>query len=136
MTSGLEYIPTYEERHTVKTLSSFGHSQREIAQYLRINKRTLEKHFVDELKVGKIHLTMKCGGFLLEVVDDDTYKPKERLDAAKFILSRICGWTEKTLQDSSIDTMASAIREGVEAVSLAKHKSPNGKDAEDERDTA
>lgn len=129
---GLEFMPRDSEREIVKTLTAFGHSHHEIAQYLEISRMTLEKHFDRELKVGKIELSLKCGSFLLETAMNENAELKERMGAARYILSRKCGWTEQMLQDSSIDTMANVIREGMTAVSASLQK--ERKDAQNDKD--
>ena len=140
MNPGLEFYPRDDERKAVKTLAAFGHSHQGISEYLKIDKKTLTKHFKHELQVGKIDLSHKCGGFLLETVMNEEAKTKDRIRAAEFILSRMCGWNEKAFQDSSIDAMAVAIRDGVIAVSSAlqderKDAPKNDKDVNVERNT-
>lgn len=130
--SGLEFMPRDSEREVVKTLAAFGHSHRDIAQYLQISRATLEKHFDRELKVGKIELGLKCGSFLLQTALNDDAKLKERISAAKYILGCKCGWTEQKLEESSVDAMTNAIRESITAASASLQK--ERKDAQNDKD--
>ena len=134
MDRGINYRPTKTELALVETLVAFGHSQRVIAKYMDIHTDTLSKHYKDELAKGKINLALTCGRLLRDCVDDNQATYKDRINAAQFLLSRLCGWSEKIHQDASIDTMSAAIRESVKAVSAALSKeTQNDKDVESEQ---
>jgi hypothetical protein len=50
-----KFVPTEEQRRTVKSMSAYGIKQEGIARVLRIRSlKTLRKHFRDELDLGDI----------------------------------------------------------------------------------
>jgi len=48
-----EYVPTAEQRALVESAAAFGLTQADIAEQLKIEEKTLRKHFRDELSSGK-----------------------------------------------------------------------------------
>lgn len=115
MDMGIVYRPTDAERKIVETLAAFGHSIKAISAYLDMDANTLQKHFERELKTGKIELSRKCGGRLYECVQDETAKDSDRNDAAKYLLSRLCGWTEK-MPETQLDPQIAAIRDEIRSL--------------------
>lgn len=81
-----EHVPVEGNRAMVRILVAAGLSQEEIAKHLKINRKTLAKHYADDLEsgwVGKMYDAAQT------VFDEMTSKTSEkRLDAAKFFLSR------------------------------------------------
>lgn len=129
MDVGIIYRPTDKERVIVESLVAFGHSHEAIADYLDMTFLTLRKHFPDELKKGKANLALKCGRFLVDTVTNTQERTKDRIQAATYILSRCCGWTEK-VDSSALDATAIAIRESVNAVKDALTPKPVSKDVD------
>jgi hypothetical protein len=58
---GTEFEPTAEQRALVESASAFGITQAEIANQLKIDEKTLRKHFRDELSSGKFKVDMTAG---------------------------------------------------------------------------
>lgn len=129
MDMGIVFRPTDKEREVVEALISFGHSHVAVADYLDMDADTLKKHFPDELKKGKTRLSLICGKFLLDTITNSEEKTKDRIQAATYILSRCCGWTEK-VDNSALDATAIAIRESVNAVKDALAPKPVNKDVD------
>ena len=48
-----EYEPTDAQRALVESAAAFGLTQADIAEQLKIDEKTLRKHFRDELSSGK-----------------------------------------------------------------------------------
>lgn len=55
------FVPTDEQRHTVMVLSANDVRVPIIAQALRINEKTLAKHFRKEMDLGREHITARVG---------------------------------------------------------------------------
>jgi hypothetical protein len=50
-----KFVPTEEQRHTVKSMAAYGIKQEGIARVLRFRSpKTLRKHFREELDLGEI----------------------------------------------------------------------------------
>ena len=81
-----QHVPSEGNRAMVRILVAAGLTHEEIATHLRINRKTLVKHYPEDLQtgwIGKMHDAAKT------VFDEMTSKTSEkRLDAAKFFLSR------------------------------------------------
>jgi hypothetical protein len=129
MDRGIIYYPTDKERIIVESLVAFGHSHVAIAEYLDMGIDALKKHFPSELAKGKTSLALTCGRFLVDTVTNTQEKTKDRIQAATYILSRCCGWTEK-VDSSALDATAIAIRESVNAVKDALAPKPVNKDVD------
>ena len=56
-----EYEPTAEQRALVESASAIGITQAEIANQLKIDEKTLRKHFREELSSGKFKVDMTAG---------------------------------------------------------------------------
>jgi hypothetical protein len=59
------FVPTIEQRHAVTVLRSNGCSERVIARLLRINRRTLTKHFKTELTDAREILIASLGSVIV-----------------------------------------------------------------------
>jgi len=81
-----QHVPSEGNRAMVRILVAAGLTHEEIATHLRINRKTLTKHYPEDLEtgwIGKMHDAAQT------VFDEMTSKTSEkRLDAAKFFLSR------------------------------------------------
>ena len=56
-----EYEPTAEQRALVENAAAFGLTQADSAEQLKIDEKTLRKHFQDELSSGKFKVDMTAG---------------------------------------------------------------------------
>ena len=67
---GTEFEPTAEQRALVESASAIGITQAEIANQLKIDEKTLRKHFRDELSSGKFKVDMLAGKTVTELMKD------------------------------------------------------------------
>ena len=56
-----EYVPTADQRALVENAAAFGLTQADSAEQLKIDEKTLRKHFRDELSSGKFKVDMTAG---------------------------------------------------------------------------
>ena len=56
-----EYEPTAEQRALVESASAIGITQADVAEQLKIDEKTLRKHFREELNRGKFQVDMLAG---------------------------------------------------------------------------
>jgi hypothetical protein len=56
-----EYVPTADQRALVENAAAFGLTQADRAEQLKIDEKTLRKHFQDELSSGKFKVDMTAG---------------------------------------------------------------------------
>ena len=56
-----EYVPTADQRALVENAAAFGLTQADSAEQLKIDEKTLRKHFQDELSSGKFKFDMTAG---------------------------------------------------------------------------
>jgi DNA-binding NarL/FixJ family response regulator len=68
-----EFKPTHEQRHSVMLGRAVGMSNRDIAASLRIDEKTLTKHFARELLHGRAIIRQE----LLAMVTDSALKGKK-----------------------------------------------------------
>ncbi|MBR0648731.1 hypothetical protein GXW78_03600 [Roseomonas terrae] len=90
MTQGLPYVPTDDQRRTVRAMAGFGIPQTDIATYLRVDAKTLRKHFRDELDLGSIEATSKVAQSLFRMATEG-----QNVAAAIFWMKARAGWREK-----------------------------------------
>ena len=76
-----EYMPTADQRSLVESAAAFGLTQAHIAQQLKIDEKTLRKHFRDELSGGKFKIDMSAGKTLVELMR--SRDERVRLEATK-----------------------------------------------------
>ena len=87
---GRLYQPTQADREFVERCICAGNMPiNDIADCLHITDDTLRKHFRYEIVTGRARLIGKAVGVLSTALDDGS------VDAAKFVLARQAGWTEK-----------------------------------------
>ena len=98
---GREYKPTEADRSFVHRAVQAGSRINDIAECLNITDDTLRKHFRYEIAMARQLLITKAVGVVDDALTDGS------LDAAKYVLSRAAGWTEKQAFDhtSSDGTM-------------------------------
>jgi hypothetical protein len=92
-----EYVPTADQRTLVENASAIGITQAEIANQLKIDEKTLRKHFRDELSSGKFKIDMTAGKTLVELMK--SRDERVRLDAAKYHTVRRMGWKETNVNE-------------------------------------
>jgi hypothetical protein len=81
-----KYEPTAEQRALVENAAAFGLTQAEIANQLKIDEKTLRKHFREELNSGKFKVDMLAGKTVTELMKSKD--ERVRLDAAKYYTAR------------------------------------------------
>lgn len=81
-----EHDASDANRALVKVLTAAGLTQEEIAKHLKINRKTLAKHYAHELETGWIEAIGEATTTIIEEMRSKT--SDKRLDAAKFFLSR------------------------------------------------
>ena len=92
-----EYEPTADQRALVENTSAFGLTQADIAQQLKIDEKTLRKHFRDELNSGKFKVDMLAGKTVTELMK--SRDERVRLEAAKYYTARRMGWKETNVSE-------------------------------------
>ena len=95
MAQGRAYVPSDTDRTFVERAVMAGTPIEKIAECLNLHDDTLRKHFRYEIMTGRERLK---GDAMRVVVDSLT---DNSLDAAKFVLGRVAGWTEKSAVDLS-----------------------------------
>jgi hypothetical protein len=90
---GRTFEPSDADRSFVYRSVQSGARINDIADCLNVTDDTLRKHFRYEIAMARQLLIVKAVGVVDDALTDGS------LDAAKYVLSRVAGWTEKTLQD-------------------------------------
>ena len=88
--AGRVYKPSDADRQFVDRCVMAGLRINDIADALNITDDTLRKHFRYEILTARARLQGKAVEVLNDSLGDGS------LDAAKFVLARISGWSEKT----------------------------------------
>jgi hypothetical protein len=78
------YEPTADQRALVENASAFGLPQSEIANGLKIDEKTLRKHFREELDGGMFKLDMIAGGTIAALLKSND--ERVRLETANTTL--------------------------------------------------
>ncbi len=73
------HAPTDEQRAAVAALCSFGVTHKEIAKYIGIDDKTLQKHYRPELDTAHLARNKKVGEFLYRAASGEALE-----DGAKF----------------------------------------------------
>ena len=100
------FIPTDEQRRTVKALSGYGVPQEGIAIHIGIDAKTLRKHFRDDLDRGSVEATAKVAQSLFHLATID-----KNVTAAIFWMKARAGWREKQefqFSNRSLDQLSDA----------------------------
>lgn len=92
---GSLYKPTDADRLFVERAVKAGSKINNIADCLGVTDDTLRKHFRYEIMSAREKLKAAAVGVLDDSLTDGS------LDAAKYVLSRIAGWTEKQAHEHS-----------------------------------
>lgn len=92
------FEPTDQQRADVLTYAKTfpEHSNAKIAILIGVSRSTLEKYFRHELDLGRAQMLAAIGAQMINrAMDKDAPTAKGDLDAQKFILARLGGWTTK-----------------------------------------
>ena len=103
MTQGVLFVPTEEQRRTVRAMAGYGMPQMDIGTFLDIDAKTLRKHFTRELEMGSIEATTKVAQSLFRMATEGG-----SVAAAIFWMKARAGWREKqpeALEDKSPEEM-------------------------------
>ena len=105
MTQGVLFVPTDEQRRTVRAMVGYGKPQMDIGTFLDIDAKTLRKHFTRELEMGSIEATTKVAQSLFRMATEG-----KNVGAAIFWMKARAGWREKqpdspAIEDKSPDEM-------------------------------
>ena len=92
---GATYKATEADRAFVERAVMAGTRINDIADCLQITDDTLRKHYRYEIMTARERLKGEAVRVLSDSLTDNS------LDAAKFVLSRVAGWTEKTVVDNT-----------------------------------
>jgi len=92
---GATYKATEADRLFVERSVTAGSRINDIADCLKITDDTLRKHYRYEIMTARERLKGEAVRVLSDSLTDNS------LDAAKFVLSRVAGWTEKTVVDNT-----------------------------------
>ena len=90
---GRTYEPSDADRVFVERSVSAGTTINDIADCLNITDDTLRKHFRYEITTARARLKSDAVRVLGESLTDGS------LDAAKYVLSRLAGWTETVVNE-------------------------------------
>jgi hypothetical protein len=93
-----EYEPTAKQRALVENAAAIGITQAEIANQLKIDEKTLRKHFRDELSSGKFKVDMLAGKTVTKLMGESK-DDRVRLEAAKYYTARRMGWKETNVNE-------------------------------------
>ena len=89
MAQGRVYKASDADRTFVERAVMAGTPIEKIAECLNLHDDTLRKHFRYEIMTGRERLKGDAMRVLVDSLTDNS------LDAAKFVLGRVAGWTEK-----------------------------------------
>jgi len=91
---GRTFKPTDADRLYVERCVMAGDKINDIADSMNITDDTLRKHFRYEIKTARARLKCEAVRVLSDSLTDNS------LDAAKFVLSRVAGWSENYKHDN------------------------------------
>ena len=92
---GATYKPTEADRIFVERAVMAGTTIEKIAECLSVHDDTLRKHFRYEITTGRERIKGDAVRVLMDSLTDNS------LDAAKFVLSRVGGWSEKQINEQT-----------------------------------
>jgi hypothetical protein len=99
------FTPTAEQRQNVEAMTGFGIAIEDIARLIKnpetgkpLNKKTLLKHFPDEIATGQTNAIAQVAQALFKEATKGE-DPRSRVSAAMFWLSRRAGWKETTVTE-------------------------------------
>lgn len=94
----LPFEPTEEQRAKVRTLAKTFpvHGEHYIARLMGFSRDTLRRHFSDDMEMGRAEMLASVGSQMVNrALDSENKTVKGDLDAQKYILARLGGWTTK-----------------------------------------
>lgn len=92
------FIPTDEQREKVRAHAKVFpiHAEHYIAALMGFSVSTLRRHFADDLTLGRAEMLASVGAQMVNrSMNADAETVKGDIDAQKFILARLGGWTTK-----------------------------------------
>lgn len=92
------FVPTEEQRQMVRTYAKTFpvHGEHYIARLIGVSRVTLRTHFADDLELGRAEMLAAVGSQVVNrAINASAETVKGDLDAQKFILARLGGWTTK-----------------------------------------
>lgn len=92
------FAPTEEQRLKVRTYAKTFpvHGEHYIARLIGVSRDTLRRHFADDLELGRAEMLASVGSQMINrALNAEAETVKGDLDAQKFILARLGGWTTK-----------------------------------------
>ncbi len=90
MSQGVAFLPSEEQRRTVKAMAGLGVPHEGIAVLLDIDAKTLRKYFHPELERGSVEATAKVAQSLFQLATTG-----KNVAAAIFWMKARAGWREK-----------------------------------------
>ena len=92
------FQPTDEQRAKVRTYAKVfpRHGEHYIARLVGVSRTTLRKYFEDDLLLGRAEMLASVGSQMINrAIDANSESVKGDLEAQKYILARMGGWTTK-----------------------------------------
>jgi hypothetical protein len=121
-----QHEPTTEQRQQATLLSGYGIPQEQIATMLRLDAKTLRKHYRHELDLGVVQANAAVAESLFRMAVKDKIP-----SAAIFWMKARAGWREhQDLTVNSIQTVQMQHLLAAQAVSDALHNAPHTLPAE------
>jgi hypothetical protein len=92
------FVATEEQRAKVRTYAKVFpiHGEHYIARLIGVSRNTLRTHFADDLELGRAEMLASVGSQIINrALDANAESVKGDIEAQKFILARLGGWTTK-----------------------------------------
>ena len=92
------FVPTEDQREKVRTYAKVFpvHGEHYIARLIGVSRDTLRRHFAEDMELGRAQMLAGIGSQMINRAQNaDAETAKGDLDAQKFILARLGGWTTK-----------------------------------------
>lgn len=92
------FQPTEEQREQVRTYAKCFpvHAEESIATLMGISRSTLRLHFEKDLKLARAQMCASIGAQMINrAMDANNQSVKGDIEAQKYVLARLCGWTTK-----------------------------------------
>lgn len=92
------FMPTDEQRAKVRNYAKTFplHGEHYIARLMGFSRDTLRRHFAEDMELGRAEMLSSIGAQMINrALNADAETAKGDLDAQKFILARLGGWTTK-----------------------------------------
>lgn len=101
------FRPTDEQREKVRNYARVFplHGEHLIARLMGFSRNTLRTHFADDLELGRAEMLASVGSQMISrAMNADAQSVKGDIDAQKFVLARLGGWTTKVDMGESAST--------------------------------